>query len=164
VEEQPDAPTAVAVSGRVATPSAAERSGTTRPPKTRPYQWWTAAWFLASQAHRTTGNYCHHDGYPARRPNQQSTKLPMRNDWDTPSQESRGGSRTRIALAWTLWLVNVGCCVAFLAVIRLLTPAVVADAVFLLVFLLSYATIGLVVTRCRPANPIGCRGHAHDGR
>jgi hypothetical protein len=41
--------TAVAVSGQVATPSAADVRGATRPPKTRPYQVWTAAWFLASQ-------------------------------------------------------------------------------------------------------------------
>src|SRR5215213_4152276 len=41
--------TAVAVSGQVATPSADEVSGATSPPKTRPYQVWTAAWFLASQ-------------------------------------------------------------------------------------------------------------------
>jgi hypothetical protein len=71
-------------------------------------------------------------------------------------------ARTRIALAWSLWLVTVGCCVAFLAVIRPLTLAVVADAASL-VFLLGYATIGLVVTLRRPANPTGCRGRAHDG-
>ena len=41
--------TAVAVSGQVATPSADEVSGAASPPKTRPYQVWTAAWFLASQ-------------------------------------------------------------------------------------------------------------------
>jgi hypothetical protein len=40
---------------------------------------------------------------------------------------------------------------------------VVADAAFWLVFLLGYATIGLVVTLRRPANPAGCRGRAHDG-
>jgi hypothetical protein len=40
-------------------------------------------------------------------------------------------------------------------VIRPLTLAVVADAVFSLVFLLGYATVGLVVTLRRPANPIG---------
>jgi hypothetical protein len=43
------------------------------------------------------------------------------------------------------------CCAAFLAVIRPLTLTVVADAVFSLVFLLGYATIGLVTLR-RPAN------------
>jgi hypothetical protein len=36
--------------------------------------------------------------------------------------------------------------------------AVVTDAVFWMVFLLGYATIGLVVTRRRPADPTGCRG------
>jgi hypothetical protein len=41
--------------------------------------------------------------------------------------------------------------VAFLAVIRPLTLAVVADAAFSLVFLLGYVTIGLVVTLRRPA-------------
>ena len=40
--------------------------------------------------------------------------------------------------------------------------AVVADAAFSLVFLLGYATIGLVTLR-RPANPTGCRGRVHDG-
>jgi hypothetical protein len=68
-------------------------------------------------------------------------------------------ARTRITLAWSLWLVTVGCCAAFLAVtlvvIRPLTLAVVADASFSLVFLLGYATVGLVVTLGRPANPIG---------
>jgi hypothetical protein len=69
-------------------------------------------------------------------------------------------ARTRITLAWSLWLVTVGCCVAFLTVtlvLRPLTLAVVADAVFSLVFLLGYATVGLVVTLRRPANPIGGR-------
>jgi hypothetical protein len=69
-------------------------------------------------------------------------------------------ARTRIALAWSLWLVTVGCCTAFLAVLRPLTLAVVADAVFWMVFLLGYAIIGLVVTLRRPANPTGCRGRA----
>ena len=66
-------------------------------------------------------------------------------------------ARIRMALAWSLWLVTVGCCAAFGAVIRPLTLAVVADAVFSLVLLLGYATIGLVVTLRRPADPIGCR-------
>jgi hypothetical protein len=68
-------------------------------------------------------------------------------------------ARTRTTLSWSLWLITVGCCAAFLAVtlvvIRPLTLAVVADAVFSLVFLLGYATVGLVVTLRRPANPIG---------
>jgi hypothetical protein len=70
-------------------------------------------------------------------------------------------ARTRIAFAWSLWLVIVGCCAAFLAitlaVIRPLPLAVVADAAYWLVFLLGCATIGLVVTPRRPANPTGCR-------
>jgi hypothetical protein len=69
-----------------------------------------------------------------------------------------------IAFAWSLWLVTVGCCAAFLAVIRPLTLAVVADAVFSLDFLLGHANIGLVVvTLRRPVNPTGCRGRVHDG-
>jgi hypothetical protein len=60
--------------------------------------------------------------------------------------------------------VTVGYCAAFLAVIRSIPLAVVADAVFSLVFLLSYATIGLVVTLRRPANPTGCRSRVPDGR
>jgi hypothetical protein len=38
------------------------------------------------------------------------------------------------------------------------------NAVFSLVVLLGYATIGLAVTLPRPANPTGCRGGAHNGR
>jgi hypothetical protein len=67
-------------------------------------------------------------------------------------------TRIRTTLSWSLWLVTVGCCMVFLAVTLLLRPptlAVVADAVFSLVFLLGYATVGLVVTLRRPANPIG---------
>jgi hypothetical protein len=60
--------------------------------------------------------------------------------------------------------VTVGYCAAFLAVIRSIPLAVVADAVFSLVFPLSYATIGLVVTLRRPANPTGCRSRVPDGR
>jgi hypothetical protein len=52
---------------------------------------------------------------------------------------------------------------AFLAVIRPLTLAVGANAVFSLVFLLGSVTIGLMVTLRRPANPTGCRGRAHHG-
>jgi hypothetical protein len=60
-------------------------------------------------------------------------------------------ARTRIALAWSLWLATIACCPASLAVIWPLTLAVVADAVSL-IFLLGYATIGLVVTLRWPAN------------
>ena len=56
--------------------------------------------------------------------------------------------------------VTVGYCAAFLAVIRSIPLAVVADAVFSLVFLLSYATIGLVVTlRRRPTRPVVGAGY-----
>jgi hypothetical protein len=57
---------------------------------------------------------------------------------------------TRIALAWSLW--PVARCPASLVVSWPLTLAVVADAVFSLIFLLGHATIGLVVTLRRPAN------------
>lgn len=61
-------------------------------------------------------------------------------------------ARTRIAPAWSPWLVTIACCPASLAVIWPLMLAVIADAVFSLSFLLGYATIGLVVTLRRPAN------------
>jgi hypothetical protein len=68
--------------------------------------------------------------------------------------------RTTTVLAWSLWLVAFGCCagglVVTLAVIRPLTVAVLAEgAVRALVFPLGFATIGLVLTLRRPANPIG---------
>jgi hypothetical protein len=68
--------------------------------------------------------------------------------------------RTTTVLAWSLWLVAFGCCagglVVTLAVIRPLTVAVLAQgAVRALVFPLGFATIGLVLTLRRPANPIG---------
>ena len=67
-------------------------------------------------------------------------------------------ARTRIALAWSLWLVTIACCPASRAVIWPLTLAVAADAVFSLIFLLGYATIGLVVTLRPAGQPVGCRG------
>jgi hypothetical protein len=66
-------------------------------------------------------------------------------------------ARTRMALAWSRWLVTVRCCAVLLAVIRSLMLAVVADAVSWMVFLLGDATIGLIVTLRRPTNPTGCR-------
>jgi hypothetical protein len=68
--------------------------------------------------------------------------------------------RTRTVLAWSLWLVAFGCCagglVVTLAVTRPLTIAVLAEgAARALVYPLGYATIGLVLTLRRPANPIG---------
>jgi hypothetical protein len=68
--------------------------------------------------------------------------------------------RSRIPLAWALWLAAFGCCAAglvvTLALTRPLTAAVLAEgAVRALVYPLGYATIGLVLTLRRPANPIG---------
>jgi hypothetical protein len=68
--------------------------------------------------------------------------------------------RTTTVLAWSLWLIAFGCCagglVVTLFVTRPLTVAVLAEgAVRALVFPLGFATIGLVLTLRRPANPIG---------
>jgi len=68
--------------------------------------------------------------------------------------------RTRTLLAWSLWLATFGCCAAGLlvtvAISRPLTLAVLAEgAARALAFPLGYATVGLVLTRRRPANPIG---------
>jgi len=68
--------------------------------------------------------------------------------------------RTRTALAWSLWLASFGCCagglVVTLALTRPLTAGLLAEgAVYALVFPLGYATIGLVLSLRRPANPIG---------
>ena len=68
--------------------------------------------------------------------------------------------RTRTVLAWGLWLATLGCCAAglavTLAVTRPLTFGVLADgASYALAFPLGYATVGLVLTLRRPANPIG---------
>jgi hypothetical protein len=68
--------------------------------------------------------------------------------------------RTRILLAWPLWLATFGCCAAglavTLAVTRPLTIAVLVEgAARALAFPLGYATIGLVLTLRRPENPIG---------
>ena len=59
-----------------------------------------------------------------------------------------------------MWLATFGCCAAgllvTLAVTRPLTLAVLAEgAAFALAYPLGYATIGLVLTLRRPANPIG---------
>jgi hypothetical protein len=63
-------------------------------------------------------------------------------------------------LAWSLWLAAYGCCAAgllvTLAVTRPLTIGVLADgAAYALAFPLGYATVGLVLSLRRPANPIG---------
>jgi hypothetical protein len=68
--------------------------------------------------------------------------------------------RTRTLLAWSLWLAALGCCAAglavTLAVTRPLTFGVLAEgAARALVYPLGYATIGLVLSLRRPANPIG---------
>jgi len=68
--------------------------------------------------------------------------------------------RTRTLLAWSLWLATFGCCAAGLlvtvAISRPLTLAVLAEgAARALAFPLGYATVGLVLARRRPANPIG---------
>jgi hypothetical protein len=62
--------------------------------------------------------------------------------------------------AWSLWLATFGCCAAglavTLAVTRPLTVAVLVEgAAYALAFPLGYATIGLVLSLRRPANPIG---------
>ncbi len=67
--------------------------------------------------------------------------------------------RTRTVLAWSLWLAAFGCCAAglavTLAVTRPLTFGVLAEgAARALVYPLGYATIGLVLSLRRPANPI----------
>jgi hypothetical protein len=68
--------------------------------------------------------------------------------------------RTRTILAWSLWLATFACClgglVVALAVTRPLTVGVLAEgAAFALAFPLGYATVGLVLSLRRPANPIG---------
>jgi hypothetical protein len=68
--------------------------------------------------------------------------------------------RSRTVLAWSLWLVTFGCCAAGLVVelvgTRPLTAAgLVEGAAFALSFPLGYASVGLVLTLRRPANPIG---------
>ncbi len=72
----------------------------------------------------------------------------------------RTNARSRTLLAWSLWLLAFGCCVAglvvTLAVTRPLTIAVLAEgAARALAYPLGYATIGLVLSLRRPANPIG---------
>jgi hypothetical protein len=68
--------------------------------------------------------------------------------------------RTRTTAAWLLFLATFGCCAAglavTLAVTRPLTAGVlVQGAVEALAFRLGFATVGLVLTLRRPANPIG---------
>jgi hypothetical protein len=68
--------------------------------------------------------------------------------------------RGRRLLAWALWLASFGCCaaglVAAVAWVRPLTLGLLASgAATALAFPLGYATVGLVLTLRRPANPIG---------
>jgi hypothetical protein len=69
-------------------------------------------------------------------------------------------SQSKTVLAWSLWLASFGCCAAGLVVelvgTRPLTAAGLAEgAAFALSFPLGYASVGLVLTLRRPANPIG---------
>jgi len=68
--------------------------------------------------------------------------------------------RTRTVAAWALWAATMGCCAAGLVmallVARPLTAQILLDgALFAAGFPLGYATVGLVLTLRRPANPIG---------
>jgi hypothetical protein len=68
--------------------------------------------------------------------------------------------RTRVVLAWALWLVTFGCCAAgllvTLAIVRPLTLSVLAEgAVYAFFFVLGSGTVGLVLALRRPDNPIG---------
>jgi hypothetical protein len=70
----------------------------------------------------------------------------------------RAGSRTIVA--WSMWLGTFACCagglLAALLWVRPLTPGLLArGAGAALAFPLGYATIGLVLSLRRPANPIG---------
>jgi hypothetical protein len=68
--------------------------------------------------------------------------------------------RRRTLLAWALWAATMASCAAglvvALVVARPLTAQVILDgALYALGFPLGYATVGLVLTLRRPANPIG---------
>ncbi len=69
-------------------------------------------------------------------------------------------ARTRTIIAWSMWLATFGCCAAgllvTLALTRPLTVGVLArGAADALAFPLGFATVGLLVSLRRPANPIG---------
>jgi hypothetical protein len=68
--------------------------------------------------------------------------------------------RPKTLLAWSLWLASMGCCAAGLLAallwIRPLTLGLLAGgAAGALAFPVGYATVGLVLSLRRPANPIG---------
>ena len=68
--------------------------------------------------------------------------------------------RPKTLLAWSLWLASMGCCagglLAALLWIRPLTLGLLAGgAAGALAFPVGYATVGLVLSLRRPANPIG---------
>jgi len=68
--------------------------------------------------------------------------------------------RTRTLLAWSLWLASMGCCagglLAALLWVRPLTlGTLTGGAATALAFPVGYATVGLVLSLRRPANPIG---------
>jgi hypothetical protein len=68
--------------------------------------------------------------------------------------------RPKTVLAWSLWLATFGCCagglLAALAWVRPLTLQLLAGgAGAALAFPLGYASVGLVLSLRRPANPIG---------
>jgi hypothetical protein len=68
--------------------------------------------------------------------------------------------RTRTTLAWSLWLASMGCCagglLAALLWVRPLTlGTLTGGAATALAFPVGYATVGLVLSLRRPANPIG---------
>jgi hypothetical protein len=69
-------------------------------------------------------------------------------------------ARTRTLVAWSLWLATFACCAAGLVVTLVVTRPLTAGVLveggaFALAFPLGYATIGLVLSLRRPANPIG---------
>jgi hypothetical protein len=68
--------------------------------------------------------------------------------------------RTRTLLSWALWLATMSSCAAGLVVALLVArpltaPVLLDGALFAFGFPLGYATVGLVLTLRRPANPIG---------
>jgi hypothetical protein len=68
--------------------------------------------------------------------------------------------RTKTVLAWSLWLASMGCCagglLAALLWVRPLTPEpLTKGAATALAFPVGFATVGLVLSLRRPANPIG---------